>query len=472
VKRVADSVHGTVEITEVERQLIDTAPFQRLRGVKQLGLAHLVFPGADYSRFTHCLGACHVTGRILDGIETNGDVQFSETERATYRAAALLHDIGHYPFSHATEDAVRNYYAATLTEPVDGPPEELGESEEHVAPLLHEDVGVELIQSAPIADVLVEHDLDPARLAAIVQHADNAPHYANIVSSDLDADRIDYLLRTAHHTGLPYGRIDLDYIVSMMRIDEDRRLCLDGRALRTAEHLLLARYFDYQQISYHKSVAGLELLLKDVLQYLIETQTVQCSAAAIRDLIPRPEWICFDDAYVSEQIRNLAFETTQSEHQDKALALIQRRGPKMILGAEFFERSDSTSRVPNMRRILEDKRPAWAARFGIPISHWYPWSISRSLMSISASVPAANAQDLPDDQFAQAVRIRGGGLEGGSNLVTGFPAALMSLLGDHTFRAIRLYVLLPSDAPPTLREEIRAAVSDDVGDHWAPALGG
>lgn len=119
-KAVADPVHGTIQLTPLETKIISTRAFQRLRQVKQLGLANMVFPGADYSRFSHCLGVCHVTGRILDALNTKRPGIISPAEQDRYRLAGLLHDVGHYPFSHATEDALKDHFSAKLLEPASG----------------------------------------------------------------------------------------------------------------------------------------------------------------------------------------------------------------------------------------------------------------------------------------------------------------------------------------------------------------
>src|ERR1700723_1913060 len=100
-KRIADPVHGTIELRDVELEIVGTNIFQRLRNVKQLGLAHLVYPAADYSRFSHSLGACHVAGLITNALTGGKHIELSDADISLYRVAALLHDVGHYPFSHA-----------------------------------------------------------------------------------------------------------------------------------------------------------------------------------------------------------------------------------------------------------------------------------------------------------------------------------------------------------------------------------
>src|SRR5688572_410279 len=115
-KRISDVIHGPIGLSDLELTLIQSPSFQRLRGIKQLGLAHYVYPSADYARFSHSLGVCHVTGEILSALRRSG-VRVDSEEIQLYRLAALFHDVGHYPFSHATESAVKIFYGAGLLSP-------------------------------------------------------------------------------------------------------------------------------------------------------------------------------------------------------------------------------------------------------------------------------------------------------------------------------------------------------------------
>jgi hypothetical protein len=278
-KRIADPVHGTIGLSELEAKVITTQVFQRLRNIKQLGLAHYVYPGADYSRLSHSLGACHITGRILEALSRNSGTRFNPTdeEMRLYRVAALLHDIGHYPFSHAMEQALKNYYKRSLMQD--------GGNGTSIKVFKHESVGREILaRDAELRQVLRDGGVDPDSVHTIFNRKTDSP-LANIVSSDLDADRIDYLLRTAHHTGLPYGSIDLDYILSQMRVDEGGRVCINSKAVRTADHFLLCRYFDYQQVAFHKTVAAIELVLKDVISELLESRMLDGSAEQVGRMI-------------------------------------------------------------------------------------------------------------------------------------------------------------------------------------------
>ncbi len=246
---IRDPVHGAVRLTETERRIVDCRCFQRLRRIKQLGLACLAFPSADYPRFEHSLGVLQIMGRMLNVLQERlpSSKQLSDHELQEYRLAALLHDVGHYPFSHAMEHALADAFSASLVQPESGstsatllPPRS--------APLKHEQVGKIIVtKDVEISDVLSQAGFDPSNIARIFTR-EGPLKFANLISSDLDADRLDYLARTAKHTGLPYGNTDIDYLVEHLCVDDNDppRICLDGKALRSAEHMLLARYFDYQ----------------------------------------------------------------------------------------------------------------------------------------------------------------------------------------------------------------------------------
>src|SRR5581483_6168447 len=121
-RRISDPVHGTVGLSDLEARVLSTQAFQRLKNVKQLGLAYHVFPGADYSRFSHSVGVCHVTGRILGALQARYPERITEDDVQLYRLAALLHDVGHYPFSHTLEHAIKDHYSNTLFADAEGVP--------------------------------------------------------------------------------------------------------------------------------------------------------------------------------------------------------------------------------------------------------------------------------------------------------------------------------------------------------------
>ncbi len=204
---IKDSVHDHIEIDGVAKALLDTPPVQRLRRISQLGTAVLVYPSANHTRFEHSLGVYHLADRALAHLSIEGQ----QAERV--RAAALLHDIGHCPYSHNIEELLYRYTGK-----------------------YHDEVH-DLIESGPVARVLSEHGLDADRVADLIS---GEGQLGQLVSGELDVDRMDYLLRDAHHTGVPYGTIDHGRLTRELRF-VDGELVLDEGNVQSAESLLLAR---------------------------------------------------------------------------------------------------------------------------------------------------------------------------------------------------------------------------------------
>ena len=171
-KRVADPVYETVGLSELEVRVVNTSVFQRLRTIKQLGLAHFVFPGADYSRFSHSLGVCHVTGRILEALQNSnaGDL-LKDKDIILYRLAGLLHDIGHYPFSHAMENAVKKFYLEKLVDEDPVAPSENDQQEDDTDKTKffgHEETGEMLLANDhELLKVFEYADIDPYDVSSI-----------------------------------------------------------------------------------------------------------------------------------------------------------------------------------------------------------------------------------------------------------------------------------------------------------------
>ncbi|WP_435066845.1 HD domain-containing protein [Haloplanus sp. C73] len=204
---IKDSVHDHIEVTGVAEALLDTPAMQRLRRIRQLGTVSLVYPAANHTRFEHSLGVYHLASEALDHLGVAGQA----AERV--RAAALLHDVGHPPFSHNVEHLLYRHTGK-----------------------FHDDVS-DLLASGRVGAVLRDHDLDPRTVADLVA---GEGHYGPLVSGELDVDRMDYLVRDAHHTGVPYGTIDHGRLVRELTFVDGELVLAEGN-VQTAESLLLAR---------------------------------------------------------------------------------------------------------------------------------------------------------------------------------------------------------------------------------------
>ena len=407
---------------------------------------------------------------FLHPLESSGGATIGVEDHRLYRLAGLLHDIGHFPFSHAFEDAVSDYYKNSKTTPpllssdVPGDGGDDGLSSTQDDPLDHESVGQILLDNdSEISSILKGHDVAPSDIYSIFAR-EGPQKFANLISSDLDADRIDYLLRTARYTGLPYGSVDLEYILTQMRLDEEGRICLTPKALRTAEHFLLSRYFDYQQVSYHKTVAGFEEVLKDIVVGLLEMDAINCSTAGIRKMIASGSWYEFDDLQIFETIRKLRQD---SENLDEALkvkvqSLLTRVPPKLIGSIEFIgDRNERGTHERNVRLLRRVSREL-SNTLSIDASLWYVWdSKGRALTRIGPYIPVSVLPPNEDD-LDQSIRIKE---SSGSRPIVEIDNSLMKVLSQQALYTARLYVLFPNGRASErqmITEQARDMVDDEL----------
>ena len=211
-KFIRDSVYGDISLNNFEVQVMDMPQFQRLRRIKQLGLINLIYPGANHTRFEHCVGTMNLASKLA------AELELSEYETDLVRISGLLHDIGHGPFSHVSE--------GVLSFP-------------------HEELTKYVIEKTSMHDLLNEK-FDTRKIVEIV----NGKGYLGpIISGELDVDRMDYLLRDSHNTGVAYGVIDYERIISNLTLDDG--LVLDIKGVQAAEGALVSRYFMYPSVYQH-----------------------------------------------------------------------------------------------------------------------------------------------------------------------------------------------------------------------------
>jgi len=237
MKVVLDPVHGYIELDDLAQDLLFTPQMQRLRRVKQLGFSNLVYPGANHSRFEHSLGTMHLAStltRSLDSIE--GD------RKTEIKAAALLHDVGHGPFSHVTENVIDKYTRRR-----------------------HDDVK-EILGKGEIREVLSKYGISPGNL---VKHIKGETSLGQILSSEIDVDRMDYLVRDAHYTGVAFGVVDYNRLINQMNFYEDR-LVVDYGGLKAAESLLVSRFWMNESVYYHHVTRISEAMCSRAVEYMIE----------------------------------------------------------------------------------------------------------------------------------------------------------------------------------------------------------
>jgi len=461
-KQINDPIHGSIHLSELETQIISTAVFQRLHNIKQLGLGVLVYPSANYSRFSHSIGACHLAGRIVDSINKNlpsgSSKRIDDDQKQMYRLGGLLHDIGHYPFSHTFEHVVENFYKGSFLQ------DENDTSSVSTATrsLDHEALGKKIIKhDSELQKIFSDNQIDVDQFSKVFNQED--PEFlTEILSSDLDCDRLDYLMRTAHHAGLPYGHVDVNYLVHNMDIDEKDSLCLRRRALRAADHMLVSRYYDYMQLPFHKSVVAFELSLQKVVEYLLKKTLINCSADELADDIKSGKWKHFDDQKLMSLIReNSPTDLTEVKHFD---AILNRQQPKQVFCRDVVEdkpTDDEERREKDFLALLESTITELSERYSIERELWHVWSPTLSITKCGRTVKIGEAENngVTEGEKAQLVKIKGIDKNdpGASKLLIACENTLVSSLSEKVFRGLRVYVnLAHQENPVKLRQEIEA----------------
>jgi hypothetical protein len=277
-----DPIHQTIEFDEDEKSVIDHPVFQRMRYVRQLGLSYLVYPGAAHDRFSHMLGAMHVAGRVWDNITKVSretllemfDAADLKYFRRVLRFAALLHDVGHAPFSHASEQLMPKCGTLEVEKSwyVDYEPKRIAEHEDYSVMMvgaLGRDPSAPLsIEEAQDIASLLHHGVKPSaawRKRFSGKRAAVHDLLSSLISGELDVDRMDYLLRDAHYTGVAYGFYDMDHLVrnlGVAYVHGRPMLTIDSTAMRAFEDFLLARYHMFLQVYHHKTTNGFDHFLK------------------------------------------------------------------------------------------------------------------------------------------------------------------------------------------------------------------
>jgi HD superfamily phosphohydrolase len=233
---ITDPIHRSIRFSQVEKDVIDNPSFQRLRRIRQLAGAHLVYPSAQHSRFEHSLGAMHIAGLAGEDLLLKGYVDNAETVQEL-RLAALLHDIGHGPFSHLFEEVLETRCGTS-----------------------HEEIGRRIITESEVADSLERNGYNTDQISRLSFGQSKVGFLNEIISGSLSADIMDYLPRDSYFTGAEYGKIDYHRLVSSFVVARGR-LALDRSALNSLESMLISRYEMFKAVYFHKTVRSAEVML-------------------------------------------------------------------------------------------------------------------------------------------------------------------------------------------------------------------
>jgi len=272
VAEISDPVHGYFYLSSVEKDIVDSREFQRLRRIRQLSSAYLTYPSAQHTRFEHSLGTMHLAGKVGLSLKNKGYINSDKVQ--LLRLAALLHDIGHGPFSHLFEEIIALKSNAT-----------------------HEDIGKRIIKER-FKDTLAKHGYTEDEVSELAFGESDEQYLNEVISGSLSVDLMDYLLRDSYFTGAHYGRIDAERIISSLEV-YNNRLALDKAALNSFESLLIARYQMFKAVYFHKTVRAAEIMLLKAMQLADEHMHL---TSAYNNL---EEYLKLTDDYVLLNLLNL-----------------------------------------------------------------------------------------------------------------------------------------------------------------------
>lgn len=331
IMEINDPIHDFIGITNVESKIINSRPYQRLRRIKQLSGGHFVYPTAEHTRFAHCIGVMHLAGRT--GRRLLSELMLGDDVLQEVRIAGLLHDLGHGPFSHVFEEALI---------------EKKGWN--------HEDVTEWLILESEIGDILETDSISKKRIADLVRGRRTDKKDAvvsSIVAGQVDADKMDYLIRDSFYCGVNYGLVDIQRLIDSLEVASDYSLHFDIAARGALESFLVARYEMFLNVYYHKTVRSVEVML-------VKLITAADSVLNLTGFNTPEEFLTLDDMSLVSMVREI--NPTESDDAKEASTMMNLLDSR-ILYKSVFEKVLHTqdkfvSKVltkPKVRQSIEEE---------------------------------------------------------------------------------------------------------------------
>ena len=373
-KTIFDCVHGYIDLTEVEKEVVDTCVFQRLHNIKQLGTAYFVYPTAQHTRFSHSLGVLHLVSLFIDAIlrEDSSTSLFDDKKKIQeVRLAALLHDIGHHPFSHIIDEAIIEHD---------------GKAAKHTVFARH------VIESTKIATKIKNYDTKSISSMITGKHTVGA--YNSLISSGLDADRLDYLGRDSHFTGVAYGAVDIPRIMKIVRLF-DYDIAFDLKGLPTIENYIMALMSMYWAVYYHKTITGFGLILKKIYDGLREEELVPSYDELVD--CDETEFYGYNDAYMYNIIRQKSRD--RSKRGVMCGWFLDRQRLKLVESDRVYGKSEKGADVPTRLSDLmkKSKLESIACEAEMDVDDIYLARHNRDFLNISADL--ISLYDSDDDRL-------------------------------------------------------------------------
>ncbi len=335
---INDPLHGFIRLSEVEAKIIDSNPYQRLRRVKQLSGGHFVYPTAEHTRFGHCLGAMYLAGMLAERILPSIDAMDSFQE---VRVAALLHDLGHGPFSHVFEDVLlekRN--------------------------MNHEDVTEWMIRESEVGDVIESYGLSKHRIADLVRGRRKTKIdgiLSGIVAGQIDVDKMDYLIRDSFYCGVHYGLVDIHRLISSMEVSDTYEVEFDINARGAIESFLVARYEMFLNVYFHKAVRAVEVMF-------VKLMKAADSILNLTTFSTPEEFFLLDDISFISRVRKINPADSEDAREARAMmtALDSRRLYKSCFEKILHTEDRFVSKVLTKEKVRASLEEEIAAKAGVP----------------------------------------------------------------------------------------------------------
>jgi HD superfamily phosphohydrolase len=288
---IVDPIHNFIRVYETELKIIDSPIFQRLRRIRQLSGAHLTYPGAQHSRFEHSLGVLHIAGQAAMALKEKG--LLSSDQIRDIRLAALLHDVGHGPFSHLFEEVLQIKKKIS-----------------------HEEIGRRLILHSEIGDILAKSSINKKFITKLA-FGDSKYRFVNeIISGSLSADMMDYLQRDAYFTGAEHAKIDQQRIIRSLDVYKSK-LALDRSALYSFESMILSRYQMFKAVYFHKTVRSAEVMMLESIRLADD----ECGFTSLN----LDDYVKMTDEFVVSRILGLSESTKELRRAKKFAEDYQNR---------------------------------------------------------------------------------------------------------------------------------------------------
>jgi len=401
-KTINDAIHGDIHLTDREIRVIDTITFQRLRRLKQLAMAQLVYPTATHTRFAHSIGALGTMIRILEVAKKNR-IKFDKEQKENLRLAALLHDIGHYPYSHLMEKVDK----VKLSEEQIGEQKQVLDAQKTEYPE-HDEVGRLIVTGQEdLVEVIGSKERAQKISNLLGRGSSREDQQINkLIHSSVDVDRMDYLLRDSHGTGVPYGRIDINYLLNNLKISSEGVVGFEEKALPAVEHFLLSRFYMYLAVYYHKTIYGFEEMCRQMLRRLRdrdgEHYDVPTDGKEVKDLITSEKLNTFTDAFVDDILQKAA-DDRDGAIQRLAKA-IQNRWPPVLL--KEVQICEERGKQHHAGKAFKDKcnyeLKQLSKKFGIPIEQFLPCQTPTSyVVKYPERYPIGQMDSIPVEERRQ-----------------------------------------------------------------------